>query len=112
MTGTYISTDAGNSWRMFNLRGVARFIVLDPVDSSAAASWVALAQGQGVKVIAYDRPIPTAKADYYVSFDNQAIGNSSFAAGIFSSSGDGVLRMRRALSGVYCRIASRSILSF
>jgi photosystem II stability/assembly factor-like uncharacterized protein len=34
MTGTYISTDGGNSWRMFNLRGVTRFIVLDPVDST------------------------------------------------------------------------------
>ena len=34
MTGTYISTDGGNSWRMFNLRGVARFIVLDPVNSN------------------------------------------------------------------------------
>ncbi len=34
MTGTYISTDGGNSWRMFNLRGVARFIVPDPVNSN------------------------------------------------------------------------------
>ena len=34
MTGTYISTDGGNSWRMFNLRGVARFIVADPVNSN------------------------------------------------------------------------------
>ena len=34
------------------------------------------AQAQGVKVIAYDRPIPTAKADFYVSFDNEAIGKS------------------------------------
>jgi photosystem II stability/assembly factor-like uncharacterized protein len=34
MTGTYISTDGGSSWRMFNLRGVARFIVLDPVNSN------------------------------------------------------------------------------
>jgi photosystem II stability/assembly factor-like uncharacterized protein len=34
MTGTYISTDGGNSWRMFNLRGVARFIVADPVDAN------------------------------------------------------------------------------
>ena len=32
MTGTYISTDGGDSWRMFNLRGVARLIVPDPVD--------------------------------------------------------------------------------
>ena len=34
MTGSYISTDGGDSWRMFNLRGVVRFFVLDPVDSN------------------------------------------------------------------------------
>jgi photosystem II stability/assembly factor-like uncharacterized protein len=34
MTGTYISKDGGDSWRMFNLRGVTRFIVADPVDSN------------------------------------------------------------------------------
>lgn len=51
-------------------------IVLDPVDSTAAASLVAKAQSRGIKVVAYDRPIPTAKADYYVSFDNEAIGKS------------------------------------
>jgi photosystem II stability/assembly factor-like uncharacterized protein len=34
MTGSYISTDGGDSWRMFSLRGVARFFVLDPVDSN------------------------------------------------------------------------------
>ena len=54
----------------------AKVIVLDPVDSSAAASWVRLAQSQDVKVIAYDRPIPDTPADYYVSFDNEAIGKS------------------------------------
>src|SRR5690606_3159979 len=52
----------------------AKVIVLDPVDSSAAAALVTLAQSQGVKVIAYDRPIPDAPADYYVSFDNEGIG--------------------------------------
>ena len=40
----------------------------------AAASLVHKAKSQGVKVIAYDRPIPKAKADYYVSFNNQEIG--------------------------------------
>ena len=30
MTGSYITHDAGASWRMFNLRGVARFFVFDP----------------------------------------------------------------------------------
>ncbi|WP_246666180.1 sugar ABC transporter substrate-binding protein [Aquamicrobium sp. LC103] len=54
----------------------AKVIVLDPVDSAAAASLVKQAQGQGVKVIAYDRPIPATPADFYVSFDNEAIGKS------------------------------------
>lgn len=49
-------------------------IVLDPVDSAAAATMVQKAQSQGVPIIAYDRPIPKAKADYYVSFDNQKLG--------------------------------------
>ena len=52
----------------------ASVIVLDPVDSAAAASLVALAQSQNIKVIAYDRPIPAQTADYYVSFDNEGIG--------------------------------------
>lgn len=54
----------------------ATVIVLDPVDSSAAASLVALAQSQNIKVIAYDRPIPDQTADYYVSFDNEGIGHA------------------------------------
>ncbi len=52
----------------------AKAIVLDPVDSTAAASLVHAAQGQGIKVIAYDRPIPSAKANFYVSFNNEEIG--------------------------------------
>ena len=54
----------------------AKVIVLDPVDSTAAASWVQMAHSKGVKVIAYDRPIPSTPADYYVSFDNEDIGKS------------------------------------
>ena len=54
----------------------AKAIVLDPVDSAAAASLVKQAQGRGIKVIAYDRPIPSTPADYYVSFDNEAIGKA------------------------------------
>lgn len=52
----------------------AKVIVLDPVDSAAAVSLVNAAHSQGAKVIAYDRPIPKAKVDFYVSFDNEAIG--------------------------------------
>ena len=54
----------------------AKVVVLDPVDSTAAASLVRMAQGKGVKVIAYDRPVPSTPADYYVSFDNEGIGKA------------------------------------
>jgi D-xylose transport system substrate-binding protein len=71
-------TDAAKQQQQFNsvIAQGAKVIVLDPVDSAAAASLVHNAQSQGVKVIAYDRPIPDAKADFYVSFDNQAIGKA------------------------------------
>lgn len=52
----------------------AKIVVLDPVDSAAAAALVEIARSQDVKVIAYDRPIPDSPADYYVSFDNEGIG--------------------------------------
>ncbi|MCS2158956.1 sugar ABC transporter substrate-binding protein [Scandinavium sp. H11S7] len=52
----------------------AKVIVLDPVDSSAAAGLVEIAHSQGVKVVAYDRPIPGKPADFYISFDNEGIG--------------------------------------
>lgn len=54
----------------------ASVIVLNPVDSAAAATIVQTAQSQGVKVIAYDRPIPDKPADFYISFDNEAIGKA------------------------------------
>lgn len=54
----------------------ADVLVLDPVDSAAAASTVQSAQAEDVPVISYDRPIPDTPADYYVSFDNEAIGAS------------------------------------
>ncbi|MFE0426305.1 substrate-binding domain-containing protein, partial [Streptomyces sp. NPDC058953] len=52
----------------------ARVLVIDPVDSAAAATIVRTARSRGVAVIAYDRPIPAVKADYYISFDNEKIG--------------------------------------
>ena len=58
----------------------AKVIVIDPVDSAAAASLVKTAQSQGVKVIAYDRPIPSVKVNLYVSFDNQGIGKAIAAS--------------------------------
>ncbi len=52
----------------------AKAVVIDAVDSASAASVVNQAQAQGVKVVSYDRPIPTIKTNYYVSFDNQVVG--------------------------------------
>ena len=52
----------------------ATVVVLDPVDSAAAAALVEIARAQDVRVIAYDRPIPDTPADFYVSFDNEGIG--------------------------------------
>lgn len=52
----------------------AKVLVLDPVDSKAAATIVNEAQKQGVKVISYDRMITDAPVDYYVSFDNEKVG--------------------------------------
>jgi D-xylose transport system substrate-binding protein len=70
------NADAAMQQQQFNsvLTQGAKVIVLDPVDSTAAASLVAQAQAQGVKVIAYDRPIPDKAPDFYVSFDNEGIG--------------------------------------
>jgi D-xylose transport system substrate-binding protein len=70
--------DASKQQQQFNsvLSQGAKAIVIDPVDSTAAASLVNQAKARGVKVISYDRPIPTVKTDFYVSFDNEKIGKS------------------------------------
>ena len=68
--------DASLQQQQFNsvIAQGAKVIVLDPVDSSAAAGLVEIAHSQNVKVVAYDRPIPDKAADFYVSFDNVGIG--------------------------------------
>src|ERR1700710_2842136 len=72
------NADVATQQQQFNsvIAQGAKVIVLDPVDSTAAASLVHMAQGQGIKVIAYDRPVPSTPANYYVSFDNEGIGKS------------------------------------
>src|SRR5690625_3397180 len=49
-------------------------VVIDAVDTTAAANIVENLQSQDIKVVTYDRPVPNAEADFYVSFDNTAIG--------------------------------------
>jgi ABC-type xylose transport system, periplasmic component len=48
----------------------ATVLVLDPVDSTAAASIVAAAKAKGAKVISYDRVVLNADIDYVVKNDN------------------------------------------
>jgi len=95
--------DASRQQQQFNsvISQGAKAIVLDPVDSTAAASLVKLAQSQGIKVIAYDRPIPSTPADYYVSFNNEGIGKAIAdsliahlkATGVTASDGTGLLQI-------------------
>ncbi len=52
----------------------ADVMVLDPVDAASAAAIVEKAKAQDVPVLSYDRLIENADVDYYVSFDNERVG--------------------------------------
>jgi len=52
----------------------ANVLVLDAVDSTAAAAVAQKAKAAGVPVIAYDRLINGAPIDNYISFDNEQVG--------------------------------------
>ena len=69
-------------------------MVLDPVDSEAAATLVADAQGADIPVIAYDRFI--AGADYYMSFDNSQVGKLQGEALVEAVGSGGILMLNGA----------------
>ncbi|BDI23622.1 substrate-binding domain-containing protein [Herbiconiux sp. L3-i23] len=74
----------------------AAVLVLDPVDAEAARSIVAAANAQDVPVIAYDRLPSGGGLAYYVSFDNERIGElqgSAFADVVGSTPGDSGILM-------------------
>lgn len=53
----------------------AKVLVLDPVDSAAAAAIADRAKASGVPVIAYDRLVLNSDGvKYYISFDNEKVG--------------------------------------
>ncbi len=52
----------------------AKVLLLVNLDSGSGAAIEANAKSQGVKVIDYDRLTLKGTADYYVSFDNEAVG--------------------------------------
>ena len=69
----------------------ADVLVLDPVDAASASSIVAQANRQNVPVISYDRLIPNADIDYYISFDNLRVGRlqAQSLEGKLDSEGEG-----------------------
>jgi D-xylose transport system substrate-binding protein len=52
----------------------AKVLLLVNLDSGSGAAIAANAKGQGVSVIDYDRLTLNGDSDYYVSFDNEAVG--------------------------------------
>jgi D-xylose transport system substrate-binding protein len=66
-------------------------IVLDPVNGEAASAKVADAQAEEIPVIAYDRFIEGA--DYYMSFDNETVGQLQAEALVEATGGEGDILM-------------------
>jgi D-xylose transport system substrate-binding protein len=52
----------------------AEVLVLDAVDATSASAMVQKANQQEVPVVSYDRLILGAPVDYYISFDNEKVG--------------------------------------
>jgi len=67
----------------------AKVLVIQPTDSKAAASYVALAHDRGAKVIAYDRAIISRELDYYVSHDSYRVGVLQAEAAVKATAGKG-----------------------
>jgi D-xylose transport system substrate-binding protein len=69
----------------------AAVLVFDPVDGEAAAGAVKSAQSSDVPVIAYDRFMEGA--DYYMSFDNEKVGQLQGEALVEATGGSGNILM-------------------
>jgi D-xylose transport system substrate-binding protein len=68
----------------------AKVLVLDPQDGDAAGKIVIDAQAKGVKIVSYDRLLKGgSKPDYYISFDNEAVGRLQGEALLAKLTADG-----------------------
>ncbi len=69
----------------------AKVLVLDAQDGGAAGTIVTEAAAKGVKVISYDRLITGtgSKPDYYISFDNEKVGELQGTALLAKLTADG-----------------------
>ncbi len=57
-----------------------QILILCSIDPTTGQAVTTEAKGLGVKVIDYDRLVPGSKPDYYVSFDNVAVGKAQGTA--------------------------------
>jgi D-xylose transport system substrate-binding protein len=64
-------------------------MVLDPVDAAAAVSIVNAASAQGVPVVSYDRLVDGGDLAYYISFDNEKVGELQGTALVEKLKADG-----------------------
>lgn len=67
-----------------------KVLVLDPFDGEAAASIVGEAKAKNVPVISYDRLINSKDLNYYISFDNEKVGQLQATALVDKLKKDGV----------------------
>ena len=54
-------------------RGVDVLVII-PYNGQVLSNVVAEAKREGIKVLAYDRMINNADIDFYISFDNEKVG--------------------------------------
>ena len=64
-------------------------LVLDPVNSAEAAPLVETARDAGIPVISYDRLVADADLDYFVSFENELVGQLQAEALVAALGGGG-----------------------
>jgi D-xylose transport system substrate-binding protein len=69
----------------------ATVLVLDPVNGATATAIMAAAKAKNVKVISYDRLItaPNSTPDWYISFDNEKVGELQGSALLAKLQADG-----------------------
>ena len=78
----------------------ADVVVLDPVDARAARAAAIRAEEAGVPLVAYDRLIDDHRVDWYVGFDNAAVGRlqAAFLADAVTGRPGGVVMLHGAPS--------------